>query len=99
MSGGARARASWAVTTALCDSGKDPYAIVKKQTAAATQEAVNSGVKLVRPQKTLALMTPPSLVGRGREVGGGARFSVRRERNTVVTIGERRLDPPCCRAF
>eukprot|EP00903_Cladosiphon_okamuranus_P016598 g15311.t1 len=28
-------------------SGKDPYATVKKQTAAATQEAVNSGVKLI----------------------------------------------------
>lgn len=28
-------------------SGKDPYAAVKKQTAAATQEAVNSGIKLI----------------------------------------------------
>lgn len=28
-------------------SGKDPYAALKKQTAAATQDAVNAGVKLV----------------------------------------------------
>lgn len=37
-------------------SGKDPYAAVKKQTAEATQDAINAGINLVRLLSGLGLL-------------------------------------------
>ena len=77
---------SWSISR----SGKDPYATVKKQTAAATQEAVNSGVKLVsqppRKQENSRMTNLTAGTVRGGERGARL-FSLlfdRRERLSCV---------------